>query len=99
MSIYRKLKSYIYKDPGDEDHCASTTSIFGTLHDSRNVYFYKDEEDEEWKEYNCKGTWFHGEMEHLLNYYVVGIWPRYEIINDRIVLTLGISLKKEKPEL
>lgn len=86
--IYRKLKDYI------QETDSGTTSIFGTLHDSRNIYYYEDENGE-WKEYNCCGSYCKGEMEHLLDYYVVGIYPRYEIIKDKIVVKLGIVLKKE----
>ena len=89
MSIYRKLKDYIHKNGN------STTSIFGTLHDSRNVYSYEVEGN--WQEYNCHGSYFKGEMEHLLDYYVIGIHPFYEIVNDKIVVKLYIVLKKEKP--
>ena len=87
-SIYRKLKDYIQQNEN------GTTSIFGTLYDSRNIYYYQDNE-ENWLEYNCCGSYSKGEMEHLLNYYVVGIHPLYEIVKDKIIVKLGITLKEK----
>lgn len=88
-SIYRKLKDYIKKI-----ECGSI-SIFGTLYDSSNIYSYKDEEGN-YKTYNCCGTRSKGEMEFLLDYYVIGIYPAYEIVKDKIIVKLVVCLQKEK---
>lgn len=98
MNIYRKLKHYMYEDPGDDEHCGSTTSIFGTLRESRNIYNYQDPETNEYVDWSCKGFYYH-EKEFLLDYYVIGIFPIYEIVNNTIVAKLKICLSKEKPEL
>ena len=88
-SIYRKLKDYILEEPG------STTVIFGDLMSKYCIYYYYDENKQEWQEWNCNGFYYH-EMDFLLNYYVRGITPMYKIEQDRIVSYLAITLSKER---
>ena len=88
MSIYRKLKDYIQKTGN------STTLIFGDLMSRDCCYCFEDEKDE-WHEWFGCGV-YGGNMDFLLNYYVVGIHPKYKIEKDRIVPYLHISLKKEE---
>ena len=95
MSIYRKLKDYIQHKEGDENHCSSTTLIFGDLM-SRECCFDYEDDNGEWREWFGVGIYGH-EMDYLLNYYVVGIHPKYKIEKDKIIPFLHITLYKEKP--
>lgn len=85
-TVARKLKEYICEDG------SSIFSIFGTLMSPDCLFVYKDENDE-WKEYR-PGHSYSGEYDFLLEYYVMGISPKYEIINDKIVPYLYITLVK-----
>lgn len=91
MSIYRKLKDYINKTE------SGSTLIFGDLMSRDCCYCFKDEKGE-WHEWFGVGIYWH-EMDYLLNYYVVGIHPKYKIEKDRIIPYLHITLYKEKREL
>lgn len=90
MDIYRKLKDYIDKTEN------GSTSIFGDLMSTDCCYSYKDE----------KGTWrdlfgtgyYDSDMDFLLNYYVVGMFPKYKIEQDKIIPYLKVILYKEKPD-
>lgn len=92
-TIYRKLKDYIYKGDG------YSTSIFGNLMSSDCIYNYenpnKKGEYVEWRYFGLYGR----EMDFLLDYYVIGIHPIYNIVKNEIKPMLHISLSKEKPEL
>ena len=92
-SIYRKLKDYIYKGDG------YSTSIFGNLMSSDCIYNYENPNKKgdyiEWRYFGLYGR----EMDFLLDYYVIGIHPIYNIIQNEIKPMLHISLSKEKPEL
>lgn len=89
MSIYRKLKDYIsIRENG-------RTLIFGDLMSRDCCYCFEDEKGE-WHEWFGAGIYGH-EMDYLLNYYVVGIHPKYKIEINTIISYLQIILYKEKP--
>lgn len=88
--IYRKLKDYIQKND------IGSTLIFGNLMSRDCCYVYEDDKGE-WHEWFGMGVYGH-QMDFLLNYYVVGIFPKYKIEKDTIVPYLKIVLYKEKPE-
>lgn len=91
-NIYRKLKDYI--DVDESDGVTTITTIFGNLMSSECVYCFKNEETDQYTEYQYEGRSY-GEMDFLLNYYVKGIHPFYKIKNDRIIPILRITLSKE----
>lgn len=88
-SIYRKLKDYIAKTE------SGSTLIFGDLMSRDCCYCYEDKNGE-WQDWFGVGFYGH-EMDYLLNYYVVGIHPKYKIEKDKIIPYLHIILYKEKP--
>ena len=88
-SIYRKLKDYISKTE------SGTTLIFGDLMSRDCCYCYEDKNGK-WHDWFGAGI-YGGEMDFLLNYYVVGISPKYKMEQDKIVPYLKVILYKEKP--
>lgn len=80
--IYRKLKDYICEEG------ITTTTIFGSL-DSNDCKYYFD--DKVYSPKKCYG----GDYDFLLEYYVMGISPKYEIVDNRIVPYLLVTLQKE----
>ena len=87
-SIYRKLKDYI----NEEDGCI--THIFGDLMSRECRFDYPDDKGE-WHEWFGAGVYGH-EMDFLLDYYVVGVNPKYKIERDKIVPFLQVVLCKDK---
>ena len=93
LPINRKLKDYIYHQEGDSEHCSCTHLLFGDLMSRDCCYNYQDSNGE-WHDWFGAGI-YGGEMDFLLDYYVVGIHPSYKIENNRIVPYLNICLRKE----
>ena len=89
LPIYRKLKDYIYKSKSE--YVNSTTSIFGTL-DSDNIEFCYKDENGIWTSYTPDGKYLQHDHDFLLEKYVRGIVPTYEIISNKIVPKLRVTL-------
>lgn len=84
-TIYRKLRDYISEEG------SVTTYIFATLTDVDNEFYYDG------KIYRPKGR-YRKEYDFLLDYYVCGIAPKYEIVCDKIIPYLTITLCREVSE-
>ena len=88
--IYRKLKDYICEEHGV---CTVIWSIFGSLYDSSVHYEFTNKEGE--THTYAPSRMMDDSRNFLLEYYVMSISPRYEIINDRIIPYLRVYLKEE----
>ena len=89
-SIFRKLKDYIQVET--KQGLTTTTSIFGTLRDTDCRFKYTDE--------NGVNTYipnrtYDKSKDFLLEYYVVGIFPDFELKEDRIEPYLLVCLRKD----
>ena len=92
-TIYKKLKDYISKDT------YATTSIFGTLTDRSCRFVYEDLKGNSKTYRPTTPTAYNGEMDFLLNQYVVAVFPQWEIdTNGDIKAYLQVVLSRKKPE-
>ena len=89
-SIFRKLRDYIKTEK--KYGITTTTSIFGTLRDKDCRFQYTDKNGTH--AYIPNGM-YDNSMDFLLEYYVVGIFPNYEIKENKIKPYLLVGLKKE----
>ena len=81
-SIFRKLKDYIQvEDTG-------CTMIFGNLRSTDCAYAYDG------KVYMPNGI-YDNSKEFLLDYYVVGIFPKYKVEDNQIKPFLYVVLRKD----
>lgn len=85
MNKFRKLKEY-------SNLGKYNVTIFNLM-DTTCEFWYDD------KTYRPGGSYWYkdgiGEYDFLLEYYVVGIIPKYRIENDKIIPYIHITLKKE----
>ena len=92
-SIFRKLKDYIYTE---HNIVTTTTSIFGTLRDRDCHFRYTDENGT--NTYIPSGI-YDNSMDFLLEYYVVGIFPDWELKENKIKPFLLVILRKDIKEI
>ena len=72
-SIYRKFKDYIEKNNN------GSTSIFGTIGDNNLILRFFDENTQKFVNWSSYGS-YNYEKDFLLEYYVVGIFPYWELV-------------------
>jgi len=89
LPIYRKLKDYIYEE---HDICTTRMSVFGTLDDPSVHYEFTDKKGKTYTYIPSRAT--DDSINFLLEYYVMGIFPQYEIKHDKIILYLRVYLKE-----
>jgi len=89
LPIYRKLKDYIYEYKSK--YITSIMSIFGTL-DSNDIEFCYKDENGVWIDYTPNGRYLTHDHDFLLEKYVRGISPTYEIIGNQIIPKLRVTL-------
>ncbi len=89
-SIFRKLKDYIQVE--EKQGLTTTTSIFGTLRDTDCRFRYTDKNGT--NTYIPNGM-YDSSMDFLLEYYVVGIFPNYELKDNKIKPYLLVCLRKD----